>query len=468
MVDDVVTASAPSRKLAELSAKLASLRAELAQWRGESEAGRPLEKHHSQIRRITGRLDVLADLVGAELVRVSIDDLVGHWQEIELALLDVHHVWDFFRAKFATRYAPELRDVLVTADELTWSCYAPAQRKAVAAGSITAVDVREPPLTFFGSDSSPLALSRHATYVQRGRAQDLYTTLFADELRSLPVPVTAVPWHLAGHLPDMMLLAHETGHQVEDDFGLTPHLRAVARKRLVAEQTPDARVEFWMARLGEVFADVYGVLGTGSAYVAALIDFLAAPAAAIAEERAPADYPTTHLRVQVSLATLRSSCPDDPRAAVLTDGWWSVHPAHALAACDADVQTLVDALLTGPYPPFGSVPLTAVLSFEPLRYETEVDAARLAEPLQPQSSDPRALLAAATLVFTEHPDVYQERRVAEQTLRRIREVQSTGTRFRSQVADRPVLVEADRVAATRLHERLAELRHLTRRSSVTG
>lgn len=455
------------RKRAELVAKLDSVRAEFAEWRANSEAGRPLEKHHSQILRITTRLDALADLIGDDLD--ADDHLIRSWQQTELRLLDLHHVWDFFRSKLAMRYPAWIRDVLVVADELIWACYLPAQQQAVKAGGLDLASVREPPLAFFGTDTSPLALSRHAIYRRYGRAEDLYTALFADELKSLPVPVTAIPWHQAGHVPDMLLLAHETGHQVEDDFGLTPQLRAAGRAALSAVGTPEPRITAWLGPenddsgrtgwLGEVFADIYGVLGTGAAFVVALTDFLAAPAETVAAAEPTDAYPTTHLRVQVALAALRVTCPTDPRAADLTAAWTADHPVHVLGAFDTDVEPLVKALLAGPYTVFGDKSLTGVLSFASRWEETEIDVARLAEPKHPlQAGDPRTLLAAATLAFAADPAVYREREAATRVLERVRAQQAKGTRFRSEVAVRPGLTEADRAAARGLYQRLADAR----------
>jgi hypothetical protein len=464
---DHVTDPPAERKRAELVAKLDSIRAEFDEWRANSEAGQPLEKHHSQILRITTRLDVLADLIGDDLN--SENQLIQRWQQTELRLLDLHHVWDFFRSKFAMRYPAWIRDILVVADELIWACYLPAQQQAVKAGGMDLAAVREPPLAFFGTDTSPLALSRHAIYRRRGRAEDLYTSLFADELKSLPVPVTAIPWHQAGHVPDMLLLAHETGHHVEDDFGLTPQLRAAGRVALSAAGTPVPRITAWLGPetddsgntgwLGEVFADIYGVLGAGAAFVVALTDFLAAPGETIAAEQATAAYPTTHLRVQVALAALRATCPTDPRAADLTAAWTAVHPTHAVSAFDADVEPLVKALLAGPYPVFGGRSLPGVLSFGSRWAETAIDVARLAEPNDPlQAGDPRTLLAAATLAFAADPAAYRERKAATRVLERVLAQQAKGTRFRSEVAVRPGLTEADRAAAQGLYQRLADAR----------
>ncbi|GIF43529.1 hypothetical protein [Actinoplanes xinjiangensis] len=450
-----MTSTAGDRKRAELAAKTAALRDEFAHWRAESAAGKPLEKHHTQIHRITARLGVLLELLTAE---PAAGDLLDHWQSIETSLLDVHHLWDFFRTKFASRYPPWLRDILIVGDELVWSCYEPAQRAAVQANQIEPEAVREPPLTFFSTDAGPVALARHAVYRVRGRGSELHTQEFAGELQALPVPVTAVPWHQAGHLPDVLMLAHESGHHVQDDFRLTAVLTAAVAAGLSAAGTPQWRQDFWVARFDEIFADVYGVLAVGAAYVAALIDFLAAPAATIAMLAADRRYPPPHLRVQIALAALRATCPADPRGPALTGAWWDAHPEHDYQEYDADVTPLVDAILAEPLPVFGSVPLPGVLSFGQWWREAEVDNARMIARRKPDSGNPRALLAAAALAFHDDPATYGDVGVAALARARVLAVQAQGTRFRSQARVQPQLAAADRAAAEALHRRLSERR----------
>ncbi|MBO3743234.1 hypothetical protein [Actinoplanes flavus] len=436
------------RKLAELTAKIAGLREEFTHWRSESSAGRPLEKHYSQIERITARLDTFTELLIRDLTD---ENILTRWQGIELSLLDVHHLWDFFRGKFAARYVPWLRDVLVVGDELVWACYAPAQAAAARSGQMDPNSVREPPLTYFGNDATPLAISRHSSY----RAS-LYTDELAGELRSLPVPVTAVPWHQGAHVPDVLMLTHEAGHHVEDDFGLTPHLTAA----VATSGIPPTRLTFWQDRLGEVFADIYGVLSAGAGYVTALADFLAAPPPVVAGQRAHARYPTTHLRVQLALATLAATCPTDSRATVLDEAWQTTHPDHDYAAYDADVPRVVESVLSYPYPAFGELRLPAVLSFASLSRETDIDAAQLLDGRRPLSGDPRALLAAASLAFYDDPAGYRKHSVAARTTDRVRAVQAQGTRFRSRSTSQPTLAAADRAAGASLYERLTDRHRL--------
>ena len=440
-----MSASPQARKRAEMLAKLDAAPAEFAAWRAAA-AAPPLNKHQSQIRRITTRLEALAGQL-----RTDLDDagagLLAEWTTFELVILDLHHLWDFFRAKFALRYPQWLREPLTVADELVWACYSPAQQRATDAGGVDPATVREPPLTFYGIGSTPVALSRHSVYERAGAANRLYTAEFAAELRSLPVPAIAMPWHQIGHVPDLMLLVHETGHQVEADFGLTAELRAAARGGL--DRSPDPG--WWLDRLAETFADVYGVLGAGAAYVTALIDFLAAPPAALAAETAPDDYPTALLRIRVALAALEQTCPDDPRIGTLQAVLDDTDPGPF----GGDVAPLVNALLTHRFPVFGDVPLTEVLSFAALRKQSEIDVAALAtERRRPESGNPRGVLAAAALRFADDPEAYERLRAGPRAVESVIANETAGPRFRGGAGAGQDFDAIDRAAAAGMHDRL--------------
>ena len=79
------------------------------------------------------------------------------------------------------------------------------------------------------------------------------------------------------HLPMAVVVAHEVGHAVEHDFWLEAALTAA----FAALAVPDERKVAWSAWREELFADAYGVLCCGPAYVQALMDFLLGAPAAI-------------------------------------------------------------------------------------------------------------------------------------------------------------------------------------------
>jgi hypothetical protein len=99
-------ASLIERKQSELYAKSQALAGELAHWREESAAGKAYEKHHSQIARITARLDAVIASLAAEIaaLRDAGEAVLTAGQRLEEQLLAAHLVWDFFRTRLAMRF----------------------------------------------------------------------------------------------------------------------------------------------------------------------------------------------------------------------------------------------------------------------------------------------------------------------------------------------------------------------------
>jgi hypothetical protein len=460
--------SLAGRKRVELGAKLDSIELEIDHWLAESAVaapGRPdtpLAKHHTQVRRVARELLALTGRVRAALdADAKAGRLLDTWLEIEGMAVDAHQVWDFFRGKLALRYVGFLRPYLVAADELAWACYRPAQAAGTGPHHLPAEAVKEPPLTFFSASGSPFALPRGRSYEQQAGGGLLRTAEFRAALKALPVPVIGMPWHLTRHGPDALVLCHEVGHHVEDDLRLTGTMRRRTESALLAEGVPAARRQAWLAWLGEVFADVYGVLAAGPAFVAALGDFLAASPATVAAELIGGPpwgrYPSTCLRALLGFEALdRAGFAEEATSA--RAAWTGRHPTHAMAAFDPDVGVVVRALLDGPYPELGGVGLTSVVGFQGLHGAAAVDAERLlTKGYEPLSTDPRALFAAGALAFARDPATYAALDVARRVVDRVVECQAAGTRFRGggdAAPDRAALDARDDAAGAALFELL--------------
>jgi hypothetical protein len=407
-----MTAAWPDdRKLASLRAKLSSLDTEFAHWRAESEAGKPLAKHNSQIRRVTAPLDVLRLRIEKRL-----DDLVSspggaddRVADIEMMILDVHRIWEFFRSKLSQRYVDWFRTFLSAADEFVWACYTPV-RGAVDPKHVAPENVREPPMVFLNGGWSPFEMSRGLSYEPEIVDEEEFPRQrYRAILDDLPFPVIGVPWYQVRHLPDAVLLGHEVGHTVEDDFRLTKRLDSLLATALKKGAVDAERAGAWSAWLGEIFADVYGTLATGPAFAGALMDLIGGPPKRIGSERADArawgDYPPAALRMHVTLTALAESGYATESAA-LRERWLSMFPVSAMTRFEPDAEFIARALIRTPLAELGHKALIEVISFADVEKSARESADRALTGYDPQTTDARALLAAARFAFEQSPAEY--------------------------------------------------------------
>ena len=208
-----------ARKVIELEQKLNSLKSEFQEWRDRSEEYKPLEKHHTQINRITKQLDGLQEIISSCLKRVIGNDqeILAKCRELEAMVLEVHRIWGFFRSKLILRNVEWFKSYLDAADDLAWVCYKAAQEK-VLSEHVSRETLKEPPLVFFNGGSSPFAVSRNWAYqAEEVPGEALKTEAFTQVLKALPIPIIGIPWFQIQHLPDAIVIAHEVGHNVEED-----------------------------------------------------------------------------------------------------------------------------------------------------------------------------------------------------------------------------------------------------------
>ena len=430
----MVAIALPQRKKIELQQKLASLKTEFESWRKESKASQPLEKHHSQIHRVTLQLEALNTLIKAELDQLpdAGPGVLKKARELELVILESHRVWEFFRSKLSLRSIEWFNQYLIAADELAWECYSAAQTNLDTA-YLAKEKVKEPPLVFFNGGSSPFTLPRdYAFEAEAVPGESIKTAGIAQILRALPIPVIGVPWFQVQHLPDILVIAHEVGHDVESDFKLTADLTAAVNKAMDEKKTDLGRRPAWRAWLGEIFADIYGVLSCGPAFVQSLMDFLATDpdTTTRAVRTAPkwGLYPTDYLRVMINIEALDESDFKDYRK-LLKDQWTALYKQHAMTEYEQDIPTIVEAIIKGPYAAFGGKSLKDVISFSPNdQYHTNNDAKRLEQGAAPEASNTRILFAAASTAFAREPAKYGSVKAHELVLNRVPQIRTAGVR----------------------------------------
>lgn len=407
-----------SRRVAALSDKLDALAQDFDQWVARSEEHAALEKHHTQVRRLVRRLDRLRALLDEEIAGLGdTPDALGAAHVLERDVLFLHNMWEFYRAKLGQRHVPWTRRFLDLADDYAWACLEPVIKAAVNAGHILAADVREPPLVYLNGDWSPFAATRGLALM--AEAIDVTETereLFRREVNALPLSVLGIPWYQLSHLPDVLILAHEVGHVVEDDLKLTHVLRTSLRTAL--EQGGAAtRLDAWSSWMGEAFADVFGTVAGGRGFAFAMLDFVALDVNTVRTEVRDARdwgaYPTIALRADLMVAALAAMEDQDGATEVAARREALLGDVDTMPLFRRDAELVVKGWLSTPWAAFGTKTLLEVARVPRSHW---ADALRISRAVVNQeaitASDPRVLVSASRIAFEDAPLTYRLRDVA--------------------------------------------------------
>ena len=437
------------------------LESDLALWTERTAPDGELPLHHSQVRRLETCISaaLAATIEGTPLEPGAASPYAGTVADLPTLRRCVgttHLLWDFFRDKLAQRDTLAYCTHLGVADDLAWACYEPFLAAATEAKTIEPHELKEPPLVFFTTDRTPFAQARTKALHPPGLdAKDLEHVI--DELHRLPVPVIGMPWAVANCLADVVLVGHEAGHVVAEDLGLAKAAKDVlAGVKLDGDDEQGTRRGVWTAWCDELFADVVGVLATGTAFVSGLAGELAGDPAEV--EQVPIDparpgrYPTPTLRMAVCNDVLGRLDVTPPGA------WANAYPAIAgdSAAFAGDVPRVVAELFDNAWEPIGGKRLVDVI---PWSAEWETKAATVAgeilAKLPPSVGfDVRIWVAAAMLAALDDPQRFEanglDDKVASYIIeRRSDAVRSADPLRTSLLADPGVMTGAERVDALR-------------------
>ena len=401
----------------ELQKKYESIKAELDIWQTLTEEKQPLQKHYRQVRRLKDALTGMIDVVKTEVEKLQrppdLPSFLHQLHRVDFLILEIHRTWHYFRQKLAARQGPPFGQLLESLDEFVWGCYQPAFIKSVP----------EPPLTFFSSDWSPSASSRHELLpleqtVDLGTGQYSQGGKFtATRLNTLVIPVISMPWFQTTFLPEALLLAHETAHLLEYDLGLSAGIECNLRTATIE----CSRLEkYWLPWSAEVFADLYAVLHLGPAFVGALSLLLSQSMENVLHTQDPNNhYPPHHLRMLIAFQALKNisfetdaiglekswneaygdPVPSQPGSYEITD--------YVLSECTQDIDRVVVALMDGPFDALGGKSFKEIQDI-PWTMQEQLAAllvrdSLLYTDLPLEGERPRILLAGAQLAFQANP-----------------------------------------------------------------
>lgn len=324
-----------------LSRRVASLPTELDAWLERAEADNVLEKNFSQIEALDHFMRTLCAL---NQERFNALDPAGDVNAFLSGALDLaedviksHVIWDFFRDRLELRFVPQFQQSMLIADLISYDCYTAVMDQAKALRIIPDQGFREYPLTGLATEFSPVTWPRG----RRPRALQNH---------NLPVPVIDLPWDHLVNPWELLIIAHEIGHDVDEDLGkLTRALQPAIADQLETAQTPMERIAQWQAWASEILADLVGILLTGPAFARALTGLLTLPKHDVRYVDPTDPHPPHYLRVFINTALVRRLGP--PRSAdALEAGWKALYgePGDDFGPYLAEVEPIISATLDTP------------------------------------------------------------------------------------------------------------------------
>jgi hypothetical protein len=337
--------------------------------------------------------------------------VLAEMSRVTLALLGI---WDFFRSKLEQRRDPGFRQALDFADELAWVCYQPAHARGM----------KEPPLVYLNSGASPFVLRRDIRFNAESLPPDLLgSDVVVRATEHAPFPVVGMPWYHVDHLPDAVVIGHEVGHAVESDLKLEDDLDAVIKQALAKRPKVEERIDFWNNWRSELFADVYGCLATGPAFVGALGDFIAAPAAEVRGEWPElSNYPPVAVRMRFNAHVLEKLGLAQEAEAIWSDCESAWKPLAArLDPYLKDAVLVAGGMLAAKLPALKGQTVTTLLSFDAERLKTARELVKKASAQQALGgvSDLRTLFTAVRLAYEADPKDYDRKPADKSVLVRL-------------------------------------------------
>lgn len=213
--------------------------------------------------------------------------------DVEQRLIDPNRdTLSFVTASFMQRTAPTTTHRIAALDAIIRALYLPTIRNAHKRGLLTKESLSRSPLaTLCGGDAGCTWRQHVLTSAAEGR-------FIPVSLVSVPQQLTAEPWNLVG-------IAHDVGLQVYSDCDLAWEMAHKLQREAQLTGVSAITAPVWARWHETLFADTFGVLQLGPAYVSGMIETLGGNPATILATTPTGDAPPAYIRWHVMLQTLQ-------------------------------------------------------------------------------------------------------------------------------------------------------------------
>ena len=280
-----------------LSRRVNALQVDFESWIDNIATNQLLEKNFSQVEALNRFINILfvfnKNSIDAINSVTEMPNLLNNTLELTQNVIRTHFLWDFFRSRLELRLTSQFQKQLLVADLIAYDCYTTIINRAKTLRIVPQNGFREYPLVGLIPGFSP------ATWPRGRRPKALQNP-------KLPVPIIDIPLDHIVNPWELLTIAHEVGHDIDEDLGgLTKSLTPDLVKQLEAAHTPISLIDCWKAWLGEILADIVGILLTGSDFVTVLAGLLTLPQDYMMYYKSTDPHPPHYLRVFINTILLR-------------------------------------------------------------------------------------------------------------------------------------------------------------------
>lgn len=218
-----------------------------------------LQQYHTQLKALKAMFEQATVELRSMLGRLKnlrqLSDVYVECQKLDKRLVWFRKLWLYYKTKFDQRRHELLKDSLLAADEMVWSCYAEALNNAgKKLGTI--------PLCYFEPLYTPYAIPRIDPPCD---FRNIDSPVLRETIKKMPIPVIALPMVCARSPHWLVYIAHEVGHHIQYDLGLVDVFKNTVMQEVRTQGADEDESKQWGRWAQEIFADLYSLCCIGPA-----------------------------------------------------------------------------------------------------------------------------------------------------------------------------------------------------------